>query len=75
MTLPAKDPTVWHVTLFRWNGSWRPERKSRRRPCPNRFNLMEVDDCLQVSPVHGKYIHLQKSEETFDLQSGGGLID
>ena len=31
-------------------------------------NLMEVDECLTVSSVNGKYIHLQKSEETFDLK-------
>jgi hypothetical protein len=31
-------------------------------------NLMEVDDCLKISAVNGKYIHLQKSEETFDMQ-------
>ena len=31
-------------------------------------NLMEVDECLQVNTASGKFIHLQKSEETFDLQ-------
>lgn len=31
-------------------------------------NLKEVDDCLKIRSVYGKYIHLEKSEETFDLQ-------
>lgn len=31
-------------------------------------NLMEVDDCLQISSVNGKYIHLEESDESYDLQ-------
>ena len=31
-------------------------------------NIVEVDDCLRVGSANGKYIHLQKSEETFYFQ-------
>ena len=31
-------------------------------------NLVEVDDCLSVGSVDGKFIHLHKSEEAFDLR-------
>ena len=31
-------------------------------------NLMEVDDCLELSLLDGKYIHLHPSEESFDLK-------
>ena len=30
--------------------------------------LIKVDEYLQVNTASGKFIHLQKSEETFDLQ-------
>ncbi|MCE0495448.1 DUF1543 domain-containing protein [Vibrio salinus] len=30
-------------------------------------NLMEVDDCLQIGSINGKYIHLHESEESFGL--------
>lgn len=31
-------------------------------------NIVEVDDCLSVGSVDGKFIHLHKSEEAFDLR-------
>lgn len=31
-------------------------------------NLMEVDDCLEISKVDGKYIHLTLSNEKYDLK-------
>lgn len=31
-------------------------------------NLMEVDDCLELSSIDGKYIHLHLSDESFDLK-------
>ena len=30
-------------------------------------NLMEVDDCLELSLLDGNYIHLHPSDESFDL--------
>ncbi|MEW6997429.1 DUF1543 domain-containing protein [Colwelliaceae bacterium BS250] len=31
-------------------------------------NLMEVDDCLAVSKVNGKFIHLHRSNEKYNLK-------
>lgn len=31
-------------------------------------NLMEVDDCLQINCINGMYIHLEATEEVFDLE-------
>ncbi|MWY93734.1 DUF1543 domain-containing protein, partial [Francisella tularensis] len=31
-------------------------------------NLMEVDDCLELSKVDGKYIHLTPSDKEYDLK-------
>lgn len=31
-------------------------------------NLMEVDDCLKINCINGMYIHLEPTEEVFDLQ-------
>ncbi|MBK2094587.1 DUF1543 domain-containing protein [Francisella philomiragia] len=31
-------------------------------------NLMEVDDCLELSSIDGKYIHLIPSDEKYDLK-------
>ncbi|AIT09146.1 hypothetical protein LO80_03625 [Candidatus Francisella endociliophora] len=31
-------------------------------------NLMEVDDCLELSKIGGKYIHLNSSDEKYDLR-------
>lgn len=31
-------------------------------------NLMEVDDCLELSSIGGKYIHLNPSDEEYDLK-------
>ncbi|AJI46902.1 DUF1543 domain-containing protein [Francisella philomiragia] len=31
-------------------------------------NLMEVDDCLELSSIDGKYIHLNPSDEEYDLK-------
>jgi len=31
-------------------------------------NLMEVDDCLELDLIDGKYIHLHLSDESFDLK-------
>lgn len=31
-------------------------------------NLMEVDDCLELSSIDGKYIHLTPDNEKYDLK-------
>ena len=31
-------------------------------------NLMEVDDCLELDSIDGKYVHLHSSDESFDLK-------
>jgi hypothetical protein len=31
-------------------------------------NLMEVDDCLELCSIDGKYVHLHPSDESFDLK-------
>ena len=31
-------------------------------------NLMEVDDCLRISSIKGKHIHLHETSETFGLE-------
>lgn len=31
-------------------------------------NLMEVDDCLEINALNGKFIHLQASDETYNLE-------
>ena len=33
----------------------------------HRDNLIDVDDCVRITHVMGHYIHLQKSQESFDL--------
>ena len=51
------------------------EAKNRAKDCllnnvlhKHKDNLMEVDGSLNISAVNGKYIHLHKSEEIFNLE-------